>query len=87
MVLTTIFGRRVRSVYYKTTRSQIDKKFSARGRGTLIFAPAEYGGFYWGLGWPFASRRSQALGFYDIPDAQHVFDLINRHILADVVMR
>lgn len=84
LILTTAFGRRVRSFYYKTTLSQIDKKVSARGRGTLIFAPAEYGGFYGGTGWPFAPfasrRRGRAPGFYDIPDAQQVFDLISRHL-------
>ena len=80
LILTTTFGHRVRSFYF-TMLAEIETTISASGRGTLLFGvPPSYGSF----GWTSSRRRNVwhrdlTSGFYDIPDARYVFDLISRH--------
>ena len=76
IILTTTFGRRVRSFYFNML-PEIETRISASGRGTLLFGPPPS---YRGFGWTFGGgQRGRAPGFYDIPDARYVFDLISRH--------
>ncbi len=81
IILTTTFGHRVRS-FYLNMLPEIETRISASGRGTLLFgAPPSYSSF----GWTSRGRRRNVWhrdltsGFYDIPDARDVFDLISHH--------
>jgi hypothetical protein len=81
IILTTTFGHRVRSFYFNAL-PEIETTISASGRGTLQFGPpASYGRF----GGSYSGRRRNpwhldlTSGFYDIPDARYVFDLISNH--------
>ena len=76
IILRTALGHRVQSFYFSTL-PEIETTISASGRGTLRFGPPSY---RWSGGWAiWGTRLGQAPGFYDIPDARYVFDLISRH--------
>lgn len=76
IILTTTFGHRVQSIYFNML-PEIETIISASGRGTLLFSPSPlYRMYSWTAG---NARRSRVPGFYDIPDARYVFDLISRH--------
>jgi hypothetical protein len=76
ILLTTSFGHRVQS-FYLNALPEIETSISASGRGTLRFGPPPSSR---DLGWYFGGARSAwGPGFYGIPDARYVFDLISRH--------
>jgi hypothetical protein len=82
MIVSTMFGQRVRSLYFSSL-PEIETRIKASGRGTLLFGPApssasgrNFGSYYGG------TRFGRAPGFYDIPDARYVFDLISHHRTA-----
>ena len=76
IILTTTFGHRVESFYFGNML-EIETRISGNGYGTFLFGEEPtYRGYVLGFDW---GRRRLAPGFYSIPDARYVFELISRH--------
>jgi hypothetical protein len=77
IILSTTFGRRVQSLFLNKL-PLVELRALPRGRGTLLLGqPPTFQNFGAFGAFPTSSRRL-APGFYDIPDARAVFELINR---------
>jgi hypothetical protein len=79
IILTRVFGGKVQSFYFSAL-AQLEKRVSSRGRGSVLLGSSAYFGLFSSASWPSGyGRDRRAPGFYNIPDAQDVFDLITRH--------